>query len=412
MYPKNRMLTMEKELVFSSIRVDSTHDDRMQDLLRHDLNWSAIRQSADYHHVLPLLYKRLKTFGVELVPTEELSQLQILYLTNVARNLHKATNLLQVMSLLSKHGIESLPLKGPSLAVQLYSNLSLRVFSDLDILIHEKDFYLTCELLKKDGYRQELPTKPNKEKRLIKSGYDLLFVRQGISLELHWEIPDRLQASPVEPEQFWQRLEQVQLLDTDIWVLSPETLLLFLCHHGTKHQWGQLKLIADIARLVQIYPDLDFLTLLNKVSTIGFKRAFYLGLLLAERLGGARLPIDVSEKISTDPNVEKLFIQVLNKSLIEEPLPGRISGAVFFFQSRERSRDWFTYVQKQIVMPRQRDWMVVDLPDFLYPLYYLIRPFRLLYLIASRFLHSLFGQTKQFFTQLFFNLEALPHRLE
>ena len=91
------MLTMEKELVFSSIRVDSTHDDRMQDLLRHDLNWSAIRQSADYHHVLPLLYKRLKTFGVELVPTEELSQLQILYLTNVARNLHKATNLLQVM---------------------------------------------------------------------------------------------------------------------------------------------------------------------------------------------------------------------------------------------------------------------------------------------------------------------------
>ena len=400
------MLTMEKELVFSSIRVDGTHDARMQDLLRHDLNWSTVRQSALSHKVLPLLYTRLKTFGGEFVPPEELSQLRELYLDIAGQNLVMANHLLQVMSLLSEHGIESLPLKGPSLTVQLYGNLSLRQFSDLDILIHEKDFYLTCELLKKDGYRPELPTKPNKEKRLIKSGNDLHFIRQGISLELHWGIVDRFQVSPIEPEQFWQRLEQVQLLETDIWVLSPETLLLFLCHHGTKHQWCQLKWIADIAHLVQIYPDLDYLTLCNKVSTIGFKRNFYLGLILAERLGGARLPFDVSEKLSTDPNVEKLFIQVLNKFLIEEPVLGSISGAVFFFQSRERSRDWFTYVQNQILMPRQRDWMVVDLPDFLYPLYYLIRPFRLLYLTASRFLHSLFDQTKQLFTQLFFNLEA------
>jgi len=90
MYPKNRMLTMEQELVVSSIRVYCIHDGRMQDLLRHDLNWSAVRQSALYHHVLPLLYTRLKTFGGELVPPEVLSQLKKLYRAIAVRNLRKA----------------------------------------------------------------------------------------------------------------------------------------------------------------------------------------------------------------------------------------------------------------------------------------------------------------------------------
>jgi hypothetical protein len=391
-YQNNRTPTMEQELVFSAILVGELYKDRMRNLLEHDMNWSTIRQFAIFHHVVPLLYDRLRNLAGENVPSETLDELMKLYRAIAVQNLRKAEHLLHVMSLLSRHGIVTLALKGPSLAVQLYGDLSLRQFNDLDILIHEKDFYRTCELLTMEGYRQAIEVNPDKKKRLIKTGNDLHFIRQGYSVELHWGVANKMFVSPLECEEFWQRLEKIHILDTAICALPPETLFLFLCHHGANHQWDRLKWIADIAQLIKIYPDLDLFALRNKAQNIGFLRAFDLGILLAERFGGIKLPENLYKEINDNPVVEKLFNQVKNKSIIEASVPGGISGAFFFLRSREKVSDWLLYIRNLVFLPRQIDWIVFDIPDYLYPLYYLIRPIRLFYLISLRFFDSIIGK--------------------
>jgi len=387
---------MEHELVFSTILVGELQGDRMRNLLRHDMNWNTIRHFAIYHHMVPLLYDRLKNLSGEYVPGEALHELMRLYRAIAVQNLRKADHLLHVMSLLSRHGIESLALKGPSLAVQLYGDLSLRQFNDLDILIHEKDFFRTCELLTIEGYRQALPVNPDKKKRLVRSGNDLHFIRQGYSVELHWGVANKMFVSPLGHEEFWQRLEKIYFLDTAVLALPPETLLLFLCHHGANHQWCRLKWIADIVQLIKIYPDLDYFALRDRARSIGFLRSLDLGIMLAERLGRIKLPNIVQQEINADPVLEKLFIQVVKKSLIEASVPGGLSGAFFFFRTRENFTDWWVYIWNLVFIPRQMDWIVVDLPDYLYPIYYLIRPIRLLYLIFLLFLNSIFEKFRKF----------------
>jgi hypothetical protein len=59
--------------------------------------------------------------------------------------------LLQTLELLRESGIQTVPFKGPALAVQAYGDLSLRQYDDLDLLIHEADVPRAYQLLIANG---------------------------------------------------------------------------------------------------------------------------------------------------------------------------------------------------------------------------------------------------------------------
>ena len=59
---------------------------------------------------------------------------------------------MECVNLLADNGVEHVVLKGPIFALQAYHNLSLRQFSDLDILIHPKDFPKVYDLLEASGF--------------------------------------------------------------------------------------------------------------------------------------------------------------------------------------------------------------------------------------------------------------------
>jgi hypothetical protein len=375
----------EEQLVFASISVDEKENARIQEILHTDLDWTEIRKFAQRHQVIPLLVSRLDRLGWVHVPQEEREFLSNIYLTLSVKNLHQTNHLLQTLSLFDKHSIEILVLKGPSLAVQLYGDLSLRQFSDLDVLIREEDFNQTYDLLKMAGYRQSITLKSGKLKRLKTSGSDLHFLTNEYSIELHWGVADHLKLSPIKVQEFWERVENVQMLDQKISALPPDTLLLYLCHHGSNHQWSHLKWIADIAHLVKKYPEQDYELIRKKAISRGFRKSLDLGLILAEQVGGAILPDSTKNAIYMDPSVNRLAQQVINKSLETDYSPGRTSVALFFFRLRENYRDWAIYIRNLVFIPRQLDWKVVDLPDILYPLYFIIRPIRLLYSMSRRY---------------------------
>ena len=372
--------TPEQELLLGAIRVDRAWDGRLRDLLTQGLDWPALRQTALRQKVLPLLYTRLKALGEDVLPPEEMARLQELYLANARATLMLSRRLLSVLNLLSGQGIEALPLKGPALAIQAYGDVALRQFpADLDILIHVEDLNRVYDLLIQAGYRALVPLKPKTAPWLPVAEKDLPFLGGGGMLEIHWAASPSYLASRISQERFWQQRTPLRLNGKEIRGLSPGDTCLLLCLHGAAHQWQRLGLIADLAHLARAYPNLDWLALLDWAERFHLRTILCLGLQLAERIGGAEFAPDVRARFHADSSARALAARVMRRPFDgdETTLPPMTKFS-FGLRSKEHFPDRLYYVFHRFLALTRDDLIATDLPDSLFPLYYLLRPWRLL----------------------------------
>jgi hypothetical protein len=392
-------LSPEQQVILGTIRIDQRLDRRVRKLLKQGLNWTTLRKTALHHRVLPLLYTELKTIGEDLVPEEEMAKMKTLFIANSRRNLRLAQRLITILDLLKNHGIKAIPIKGPVLAMQAYGDLALRHFTDIDILIHRQDFRPAYELLTAAGYDPVFPVTKMREKRLFKSDHHLFFRNQVNHLEVHWAITPRSHGYRIKPKHLWQQLHPIQLNRRKIRVLSTENTLLTLCIHWIRHQcwYWQLNWIVDIAHLIRACPDIDWLSLFSQAKRIGARRILSLGLQMAEEFCGINLPPFVHARFQSDRTAKKIAVQMKAQFLTDSPLlpkPTMFAFSRFFLQTRERLGDrLFHFVDYYVVptfKPMEADRKVVPLPGFFHPLYYLIRPFRLIIKYCLRFFRFLF----------------------
>ena len=96
--------------------------------------------------------KAFRTPGSDVVPALVIDQLRRDFQTCTLNTLFFTQELLKLLQLFEAHQIPVLPYKGPALAQALYSNLSLRSFCDLDLLIHPQDLIRVKPLLVAEGY--------------------------------------------------------------------------------------------------------------------------------------------------------------------------------------------------------------------------------------------------------------------
>ena len=103
-----------------------------------------------------------------------------------------------------------------------------------------------------------------------------------------------------------------------------------------------------------------------------------LGLLLARDLTGVELPERVIRKFETDPKITK-FVSRIYGRIFQNTFPsdGFFESLSFTLGLREHWQDKVRYCIDLGLTLSVGDWQYVSLPDSLFPLYYLIRPFRL-----------------------------------
>jgi len=375
-------LTAEQELLLGAIRVDHAWDERIRELVEQGVDWAVLRQLVLDHGVLPLLYTRLKAVAEDLLPPQEVALLRQLYLVNAQRNVRLVQELLRVLRFLAAQGIEALPLKGPALAMQAYGDVSMRVISDLDILIHRQDFYRAYNLLPQLGYVPRVSLSGREGKWILRSATELEFTNQrGLLLDVHWAVYQWLW--PIKSDVFWQQTRSLPLNGVDVQMLSPENTLLMLCVVGTRDQWFQLKLVADLAHLIHAHPDLNWEALLERAHKLGAWKLLCLGLSLACEVGGVELPPEVGDAVGLDLAARKLANALKGRFFIS--MDERREQSASLLPLSERLRDSLYYA----LTPKQRDWECINLPDSLYALYYMVRPFRLLAAYSTALVRSL-----------------------
>jgi Uncharacterised nucleotidyltransferase len=376
--------TPEQELLLccARSRFSDPYSERVKHLSGNDIDWKTVIDLSETHKLTQLLYQNLKTCCPEIVPAEVMRQLQEIYNTQVQYILFLTAELISLVKDFSAAGIPVVPYKGPVLATQVYGNLALRPFVDLDILVWLDDIPRAKALLLEKGYRitwPELPLSGALEKVHFRTKYNYTFVHpdRQVTLELHWGVTPNYFSFPSSVEWLWQDLETIRLAGTDLLAFPIEKLLLILCVHGGNHLWDRVSWICDISELVSHYAALDWGMLFGQAADFGVHRLLLTGLSLAHDLLDAPLPEEVRSKIEADAQVQWLSHNMIERfASFRWSHSGFLDIPLYHLRARERFRDKANYCL-QMTTPSVKDWSFVPLPERLGFLYYLIRPVRL-----------------------------------
>lgn len=370
----------EIDLLLCAAQVTISQDivTRMRRLLRLELDWGFLLRLAHAHGILPLLHKRLEEHHAELVPPAPRDQLRQLFEQNVRRNLLMTAELLKLLRLFQDRGLSAIPYKGPAMAASVYGDLALRRADDLDIFVKRRDVWRALEILEGVGFEPCIAVARKQMPIIFKSECDLFLVHKQtrLGVELHWAIAPPFYGVALESEDFWSRLDRVDLAGADVPALAREDLLLVLCVHGSKHLWERLEWICSLAELTRADFRLDWESVMSQAMRLHSERMLLLGLSLAHDLLGAEIPEKVLQRIRSSAAVTSLARTVQGNLFSEEPA-GLFRLTLFRLRARERMLDRIRYCLVRAWTPTYEDMGFLRLPPLLFFLYYLVRPFRL-----------------------------------
>jgi hypothetical protein len=372
---------IELMLCCARTRMEASMVARLRQLLDSSLDWEFALRFAESHGLVPLLYFHLHAHAPEKVPGAVYEKLRDQYRGISVLNVYLSGELRRLLKLFAAHGVEAIPYKGPALAAKAYGNIALRHFGDLDILVRQRDVLRVSELLVAEGYALHPPLNDVQQALMLRTQCNLPFTRdeRRVIVEIHWRVSARLFSSPLDEASLWENSGLDSFEGTTIKTLAPEDLLLSLTVHGAKHLWERLSWIADIAQLLEVYPDLDWTRLLERARRSGTERMLLLGLYVAHELLDAKLPAGVREQFETDQEIALLAGQIYSRLFAGGSEASGMSGYfIFQLKARRRLRDKFNYC-RYVVSPTEEDLTLLSLPAPLSFVYYLLRPLRMIW---------------------------------
>ena len=379
---RSAYVSPEAELLFLSARVNVTPaiDSRIRAEVQKDVNWINLVRLALRHGTVPLLYWNLQRICPGCLPKGIFAPLGLRFEAEARDSRRRAEELVRILGVLDENGICATPFKGPSLAQTLYGDLALRPFNDLDVVVREADVIRAQSLIRSLGYQYAAKTDEAKLDDYIRSNHELQFFRDDTRLDIHWRFTGRSAYVAGDPDRFLRQRKIVSLAGKQVRSLPLEANLLVLCLHAAKHRWRQLKLIADIAIILD--HDLDWEHVLHEANSLGLKRVLAVSVFLAQDPIGATVPGALRRGLSMD-STTKLLVKRARQGFLEEPDENWAVEADYSFlsQVRERLRDRTKLYLNEILLPKftpdERDRRFISVPAQLSAMYYVVRPVRM-----------------------------------
>jgi hypothetical protein len=223
----------EDELLIESVRNSVGQSDvvTIKRLLGNSVDWSYLIRTATRHQVLPLLHRALgaaESVGAAVAPTARRAVQQELD-TRVNRNRQLASELVRLVRLGADAGLALLPFKGAVLAYDIYGDVALRQFADVDLLVDPSAGAAAAEFLRSLGYESRLDF-----------GWEAHFVnpQSALCVDLH-----RGHLTPEDfpvPEvftRFWARRVEVRIDEQRVEAPCIDDLLIILCIQAARDAW-------------------------------------------------------------------------------------------------------------------------------------------------------------------------------
>jgi hypothetical protein len=298
-----------QELFLSLIHIDAVNrfGNGAQNI-QGNVNWSYLINLAYREGMAPLAYDALRGMPNQLASKFPVSRFQYLYSLAQRRGAQAYIQLQELLETLQEQGIVPIVLKGAALAELAYKDIGLRPFSDLDVLVRDKDLDRTHSALVALGYRFNYQGKPispptEPDRRFRKSRQYFRPERHYISIDPHWQLSKFPFLLPINYDAVWERASRVTIAGVPTLALSPEDMLV---HHSLDLMatWWygrpEVKILRDTAQVLRSQRvDWDNLrTIANAPAT---RPPLYFCLTLAKGLVGADVPDEVLRHLYPDP---------------------------------------------------------------------------------------------------------------
>lgn len=378
--------------------MDFDRIERVKNILEFVLDWDLIISTCYQNGVLPLVSSNLLKKFSDCLPPEIKEKLSLRFQEHTQKNLFLTAKLLEIVRTLGAAGIPVLPFKGPVLAIQAYGNLALRQFVDLDILVQPKHFDEAVRLLTGHGYQAVSQVPWLKRKALsFARQKDIGLISDDLKarIELHWKLSGAHFALPLELNQLWERLDEIDIGGAQLKNLAFPDLFVYLCLHGSRHGWERLAWICDLRELIESEQkngaEIDWFEIHLHAQKHGCEKVVELGLFLIFEFFGEKTNFPSWSQIESSETFKTIARQIRTK-IFAKPLTATEIGDWYLYHLtlKEKKTDklklhahYFLWYSRLALTPNSLDKAVFKLPKIFYPLYYILRPSRLLYTYFS-----------------------------
>lgn len=307
-YPWDAQINNELTFLITCCQPDKSKDDI--DLIHsyldtQDLEIKTMIKLANQHGILPIVYKALKKisennaiFGTHYDTI--LETLKSTYTQIVQKNMLMSAELIRIMKVFEENDIKALAFKGPTLSKIAYDDITIRQFSDLDILIPTKDLHHAASLLTQNNYTIHGSIDFLNDPIWIKGTKDmtLFHERKNVVIEMHWKLFHSTFTNYTEKVNIWDKTEKIKINNINIPTLNTNMLLTYLCIHGSRHLWERIEWITDIDRVIN-HREIEWNEVLKLADNFQSKTMLLLGLSLSHILLGTILPTEIQNKTQT-----------------------------------------------------------------------------------------------------------------
>ena len=358
--------------------------DRVRTLLDAELSWDDVLEIGGKHGVLPLLSRSIEAVPEHHVPEEHIERLEDHTRSVAVRNLRYTDELHGIFDAFESDGIRAMLFKGPVLASFSYGDLSMREFSDLDVLVHRDDVPAAVDLLEDRGYEWVRDAPRLDDSPLLGGPITMPLVceyeleRGDHMVEIRWRVGQSDRPFGIRFETMWERRDVVPVAGVDPPALDPDDRILMLAYHGTKHRWHLLKWISDFAISIE-RTTLDWSRVVRRARAHGIEPRLLVGIALSTTLLGIEVPDHVERRIREDGRAGELAASVAAEIGLDIPTrPSSRSRLVYNAKAADSTIEVSRMLlQRPRLHPSMFEYKHVPLPGELHPLYYPVVPVRL-----------------------------------
>ena len=306
--------------------------------------------------------------------------------------------LAQVNAAFTREGIRMLSMKGPLLSMELYGDPGMRTSKDLDLMVSPEDLSRAGEVLKGLGYELEqnpCATTPLRHKyyNLIENEKHEVYFRGEICIELHWQHDYQTEQSF---DDLWERREERPFMGVKTAVMGADDRYPALFIHAAEHGFMRLRWLLDLYEL-QKKPGFSWERLFGLMEQQGVGAVLLESMLLMYRLrlpnlkdvDGDRFSLTGGEGgvvLRVDAQLEKAAQRAADLCdgawplLVQERRPTDPEWKAY---DRLLPRAVYGKTPIQWILtamgPTVYEFELIDLPDWLFWLYFIIRPFNWAY---------------------------------
>jgi hypothetical protein len=353
---------------------------RLQTAAASIADWETFITHARRHGLLPLVHDRLRRCAPHAVPPDRFGEIESAVRTRTNHNLKLAAELAQLVAAFRARQIPVLAVKGPVLAQQAYAALGLRLFKDLDLVVHPADMPRALELFRERGFTGKSALSPRQQAAIRDSEHHFFLknAQTGVQIELHWRLMQTYFGMALDEPGIWRRSVTVPLAGQTVPTLAPDDLVLFQCLHGAKHLWERLEWVADLAWLFARCRTLDWGWLASEAARLKVRRVFLLGCLMAEQVGGAALPSSISAAARRDEALYMLGRDLAARFEHESAVyPKELDLTRWVLRMQDDRSGQGRYLWRLLTATKEVDVQAADLPRSLALLYLVRRYLRL-----------------------------------